>query len=224
MPPAPSEAPIEIETGRGPTAAVIWLHGLGADGHDFAGIVPELRLASALSIRFVFPHAPYRPVTLNGGQVMRAWYDMAVVAQRFRQEPGHIAESVATVHALMRREMARGIAARRIVFAGFSQGGVVALHAGLRAPERVAGLLVLSAAVPDIEELLDESTPASADVPMFLAHGVHDPMVPYALAEQAHAALRAHGRPVRWHSYPIGHTVSGDEIQAIGRWLAEVLA
>ena len=174
-------------------------------------------------MRFVFPHAPQRPVTLNGGYVMRAWYDMAVVERGFHQEPAHIEQSVAAVHALVRREIARGIEARRIVLAGFSQGGVIALHAGLRLPERLAGLLVLSAPMPYVEELLARSTPASAEVPIFLAHGVHDPMAPYTLAEQTLKALRASGRRVDWHSYPMEHTVSLEEVGAIGRWLAEVL-
>jgi len=218
------DAPIEIETARNPRAAVIWLHGLGADGNDFVPIVPELRLPRTLAVRFVFPHAPHRPVTVNGGYVMRAWYDMGVVERDFHQEPAHIDESVATVHALVRRETQRGIDTRRIVLAGFSQGGVIALHAGLLLPEPLAGLLVMSAPMPYVDALLARATPASADVPLFLAHGVHDPMAPYALAEQTWKALRANGRRVEWHSYPIEHTVSLEEIGAIGRWLVKVLS
>lgn len=218
-----TEASIEIETAPRPRASVIWLHGLGADGSDFVGIVPELKLPPALPVRFVFPHAPYRPVTLNNGYVMRAWYDMAVVERGFHQELAHIEQSVATVDQLVRREIERGVDAKRIVLAGFSQGGVVALHAGLQAREPLAGLLILSAPVPGIDELLVRATPASAEVPIFLAHGVHDAMVPYALAEQTLKALRASGRHVTWHSYSMEHTVSMEEVEAIGRWLVDVL-
>lgn len=221
---ATAEAPIEIETGNAPRAAVIWLHGLGADGQDFVPIVPELRLPRQLSVRFVFPHAPYRPVALNGGHVMRAWYDMNITERGLWQDPTHIGQSVEAVHGLVRRETARGIEARRIVLAGFSQGGVVALHAGLSAVQPLAGLLVLSAAVPQVDELLALSTPVSAGIPIFLAQGLHDPVVPYALGEAMFRVLKAAGRPVAWHPYPIAHTVSAEEVAAIGEWLVERFA
>jgi len=217
------DAPLEIETGPNPRAAVIWLHGLGADGNDFVPIVPALGLPPALPLRFVFPHAPYRPVTLNGGYVMRAWYDLAVVDGAFRQDAAHIAQSVEAVQALMRRETERGIDPGAIVLAGFSQGAVVALHAGLRSDTRLGGLLILSAPVPDAAELLAGAAPASADTPIFLAHGMHDPMVSYALGERLYRSLHASGRNVEWHAYPIEHTVSLEEVTAVGRWLTNVL-
>jgi phospholipase/carboxylesterase len=218
------DQPIELQTARNPTAAVIWLHGLGADGNDFAGMVPELALPSSAAVRFVFPHAPMRPVTINGGYVMRAWYDIAPGEGGFRQNAEHIAESVESVHAMIKQESSGGIAASRIVVAGFSQGGAIALHAALRWHQRLGGAIVLSAPAPNIDELLKQASPANADLPIFLAHGKYDPMVPYAYGERLRAQLRAHNRPVEWHAYDVEHGVSLDEIQDIGRFLATVLA
>ena len=166
---------IEIETGASPRAAVIWLHGLGADGHDFEPIVPELGLPAAPALRFVFPHAPLQAVTMNGGAVMRAWYD---VTGDGRQDAAGIRASQARVEALIARERARGVAARSIVLAGFSQGGAVALQTGLRHPERLAGILALSSYLPLPDTLAHEASEANRDVPIFMAHGTQDPVIP----------------------------------------------
>lgn len=216
------EPPIEIETASDPAAAVIWLHGLGADGHDFAGIVPELGLAAP--VRFVFPHAPFRPVTINNGYVMRAWYDVGFGPQGFAQDAGQLAESVALVHALVAREQGRGIPPGRVVLAGFSQGGTVALHAALRHPARLAGAIALSAPAPFIEELLEHAEAANRSLPILLAHGRRDPLVPFATGERARAALAARGYAVEWHPYEIEHTVSHAEIEDVRRFLNRVLA
>lgn len=219
-----AEPPVEIETGSDPAAAVIWLHGLGADGHDFAGIVPELALAAAPAVRFVFPHAPFRPVTINNGYVMRAWYDVGFGPHGFAQDAEHIGESVRLLHGFIAREQGRGIPAARVVLAGFSQGGTVALHAALRFPERLAGVIVLSAPAPFIAELLQDAEPAARETPMLLAHGRRDPVVPFAVGEHARETLVAAGYRVEWHAYDIEHTVSYPEIQDIRRFLARVLA
>ena len=217
------EAPIEVELGRAAKAAVIWLHGLGADGNDFAGIVPELDLPAAAAVRFVFPHAPHRPVTLNNGYVMRAWYDLDMGERGFMQNTAHIDESVRAVHALARREIERGIAPKRIVFAGFSQGGVIALHAGLGWPQALAGIMALSAPVADAVALV-QSARLDRATPIFLGHGQYDQLAPPGLAERAAHALRADGRNVTWRLYPMEHTVSAAEIADMGRWLADALS
>ena len=171
-------AAIEIETGKNPTASIIWLHGLGADGNDFAPIVPELRLPKT-AIRFVFPHAPVRPVTINGGMRMRAWYDIADGANRREDERG-VRASQASIETLIGRERERGTKAERLVLAGFSQGGAIALHTGLRHPERIAGVMALSTYVPVGEKLLPEASAANRNVPIFMAHGSDDPIIPSA--------------------------------------------
>lgn len=219
---AEREAPIEVTLGHSPQAAVIWLHGLGADGNDFAPIVPELRLPAAASVRFVFPHAPHRPVTLNNGYVMRAWYDLGMGERGLMQNPLHIEESIETMHALARREIERGIAPGRIVYAGFSQGGVIALHAGLRWADPLAGIMVLSAPVTDATTLVLAARVAGS-TSIFIGHGQYDQIAPPALAERAAAALRAAGRNVTWRLYPMEHTVSREEIDDMGRWLTSVL-
>ena len=211
---------IEIETGPSPRAAVIWLHGLGADGHDFEPIVPELGMASAPAVRFVFPHAPRQPVTINGGAVMRAWYD---VAGDGRQDAAGVRASQARVEALVARERARGIAARSIVLAGFSQGGAMALQTGLRHPERLAGLLALSGYLPLPESVADEISQANRDVPIFMAHGAHDPLIPLSWAMRSRAHLKILGYAVEWREYPMPHSVCAEEIADIGRWLRVVL-
>jgi phospholipase/carboxylesterase len=218
------DPPVELQTSAPPTATVIWLHGLGADGRDFAGIVPELGLPANLGVRFVFPHAPMRPVTINGGMVMRAWYDIALTAGGFSQNAEHLSESVEISNQLIERERTRGVDASRIVVAGFSQGGAVALHTALRFGQRLAGAIVLSAPVPFIDVLLRGADPANTAVPIFLAHGVADPMVPFALGEAISQQLRALGRPVEWHPYHVAHGVNLEEIRDIGRFLTTVLS
>jgi phospholipase/carboxylesterase len=217
---------IEIETAPNPAAAVIWLHGLGADGNDFAPIVPELRLAGAPAIRFVFPHAPTMPVTINNGYVMRAWYDVSfgdLEGTTRRADEAGVRASQARVDQLIEREMARGIAARQIVVAGFSQGGAIALQTGLRHPQRIAGIMALSTYLPLADRLEAEAAAANRDVPIFYAHGTHDPVIPLAMATASHEKLVASGYAVEWHEYPMQHSVCGEEVAAISTWLTRVL-
>ena len=211
---------LEIETGPSPRAAVIWLHGLGADGHDFEPIVPELGMPAAPAVRFVFPHAPLQPVAINRGAVMRAWYD---VTGDGRQDAEGIRASQVRVEALIARERARGIAARSIVLAGFSQGGAMALHTGLRHPERPAGILALSCYLPLPETLEREASQATRDVPIFMAHGTQDPVIPLSWAMRSRDRLGALGYAVEWHEYPMPHSVCAEEIADIGRWLRAIL-
>jgi phospholipase/carboxylesterase len=217
---------IEIETAPNPAAAVIWLHGLGADGNDFAPIVPELRLAGAPAIRFVFPHAPTMPVTINNGHVMRAWYDVSfgdLEGTTRRADEAGVRASQARVGQLIEREMARGIAARQIVVAGFSQGGAIALQTGLRFPQRVAGIMALSTYLPLADRLEAEAAAANRDVPIFYAHGTHDPVIPLAMATASNEKLIAAGYAVEWHEYPMQHSVCGEEVAAVSAWLTRVL-
>jgi phospholipase/carboxylesterase len=215
---------IEIETGPNPDAAVVWMHGLGADGHDFEPIVPELGLPATTRIRFVFPNAPLRPVTINQGHVMRAWYDVRALAGVRREDEAGVRQSARQVEALLARERQRGIAPGRIVVAGFSQGGAMALHVGLRYPDRLAGILALSCYLPLANALDTELSPANRDLPIFWAHGLHDPMLPLAMAEQGRARLGELGYRIDWHQYPIPHSVSAEEIADVARWLERVLA
>jgi phospholipase/carboxylesterase len=215
---------IEIETAPNPDAAVVWMHGLGADGHDFEPIVPELHLPATARLRFVFPHAPLRPVTINQGHVMRAWYDVRALAGVRREDEAGVRQSARQIEALLARERPRGIAPRRIVIAGFSQGGAMALHVGLRHPDRLAGILALSCYLPLAGALDTERSPANHDVPIFWAHGLHDPMIPRAMAEEGRAQLAELGYRIDWHQYPIPHSVSAEEIADVARWLARVLA
>jgi len=215
---------IEIETAPNPDAAVVWMHGLGADGHDFEPIVPELRLPATTRIRFVFPHAPLRPVTINQGHVMRAWYDVRALAGVRREDEAGVRQSARQIEALLARERQRGIAPRRIVIAGFSQGGAIALHVGLRYADRLAGILALSCYLPLSNTLPTEASPANRDVPIFWAHGLHDPMIPQAMAEQGREQLAELGYQIDWHQYPIPHSVSAEEIADVARWLERVLA
>jgi phospholipase/carboxylesterase len=215
---------LEIETAPNPDAAVVWMHGLGADGHDFEAIVPELRLPATTRIRFVFPHAPLRPVTINQGHVMRAWYDVRALAGVRREDEAGVRQSARQIEALLARERLRGIAPRRIVIAGFSQGGAMALHVGLRYADRLAGILALSCYLQLSNTLPTEASPANRDVPIFWAHGLHDPMIPQAMAEQGRAQLAELGYQIDWHQYPIPHSVSAEEIADVARWLERVLA
>jgi phospholipase/carboxylesterase len=213
---------IEITTGDAPRLAVLWLHGLGADGRDFEPIVPELRLR--LPVRFVFPHAPVRPVTINGGLQMRAWYDILGFDRRAKEDSAGIRESAAAVAELVDREIERGMASERIVLAGFSQGGAIALHTGLRSPKPLAGVLALSTYLPLQATLASERSAANASIPLFMAHGTDDPVLPLALAETSRRALEALGYAVEWHAYPMAHSVCMEEVAAIGAWLAALPA
>ena len=202
-------------------ASIIWLHGLGADGHDFEPIVPELPLPPGLRARFVFPHAPVQSVTINYGHVMPAWYD---VYGDGRQDADGIRVSQGRIEALIARERARGVSTLRIVLAGFSQGGAIALQTGLRHPERLAGILALSTYLPLAETLGAEANPANRDVPIFMAHGTEDPVIPLQRAAISRDQLRKLGHQVEWHEYPMPHAVCPEEIADVGAWLGRVLA
>lgn len=224
---APALEAIELETGNDPTAAVIWMHGLGADGNDFVPIVNELDLTGAPPIRFVFPHAPMRPVSINNGYVMRAWYDVSAgdLEGHGRQaDERGVRESQAAVEALIANEKERGIASRRIVLAGFSQGGAIALHSGLRHGEPLAGVMALSTYLPLAERFAEEAAAANRQTPIFMAHGTQDPVVPQAMGAHSRALLVNAGYDVEWHEYPMQHSVCLEEVIAIGAWLRQVLA
>lgn len=218
---------IELETAPNPTATVIWMHGLGADGNDFVPIVNELDLAGAPAIRFVFPHAPMRPVTINNGYVMRAWYDVSfgdLEGRSRKADEKGVRESQAEIGQLIARENSRGIATANIVLAGFSQGGAVALQAGLRYPEQLAGVMALSTYLPLAESFAQEAAPANAKTALFMAHGTHDPVVPYAMGSGSRELLQKAGYAIEWHEYPMQHSVCLEEVADIGRWLTGVLA
>ncbi len=214
---------IEIETGASPTASVVWLHGLGADGHDFEPIVPELRLPASIPVRFVFPHAPVRPVTLNGGIPMRAWYDIVSLDKESPADAEGIATSRAQVTELVDREVARGVASERIVVAGFSQGGAIALSTALSYQHRLAGIIGLSTYLPLYSEVIAEAAPANVSTPVFLAHGSFDPVVSPQFGEATRDLLQGHDYPVTWREYPMQHAVSPQEIADIAAWLHGVL-
>jgi phospholipase/carboxylesterase len=210
---------IEIESGPNPQAAVIWLHGLGADGHDFEPVVPELRLPKA--VRFIFPHAPVRPVTINNGMRMRAWYDIFQFGGGPEDEAG-IRASEGLLKELISREKKRGLAAGSIVLAGFSQGGAIVLHTGLRYPERLAGIMALSTYLP-LQEKLKEATEANRDLPIFMAHGSYDDIIPLRRAEQSKDLLVKSGYAVDWRTYPMPHSVCPEEIGHISGFLLRIL-
>jgi phospholipase/carboxylesterase len=214
---------VEIETGRDPAGAVIWLHGLGADGHDFEPLVPELVRPGERALRFVFPHAPIRPVTLNGGFAMRAWYDIVALDRHGPEDDTGIRSSQLTVEALIRRENARGIRSEHIVLAGFSQGGAMALFVGVRYPDRLAGIMGLSCYLLRAARLASERGAANQATPVFLAHGTQDPVVVPALGEQARRQLEAAGYAVEWHAYSMPHSVCPEEVADIAAWLRRVL-
>ena len=214
---------VEIESAPQPTAAVIWLHGLGADGHDFASLVPELDLSGCPPIRFIFPHAPSMPVTVNGGYVMPAWYDILGPNLISQQDAAGIQASERAIVALIAHEVARGIPAEHIVLAGFSQGCAMDLHTGLRLPHRLAGIMALSGYLPLVDRLAAERHPANAQTPVFMAHGTQDPVVVLARGEASRDALATLGQPVQWHSYPMPHSLHPREIADISAFLAQVL-
>lgn len=215
---------IETTTGPIPTASVIWLHGLGASGDDFAAIVPELDLADCPPIRFVFPHAPAMPVTINGGYVMPAWYDILGMPGQGREDEAGIRRSALAIEALIARERARGVRSEHIVLAGFSQGCAMVLHTGLRHARPLAGIIALSGYLPLAATLAGERQEANRPTPVFMAHGLSDPVVALARAEASRAVLEGLGQPVQWHTYPMPHSVHPAEIADIGRFLRQVLA
>lgn len=219
----PDTPPIEVETGPNPKWSVIWMHGLGADGSDFEPIVAELGLPDALALRFIFPHAPLRPVTCNGGYVMRAWYDIISLAPDIRQidEPG-LLESRAFVHHLIAREAARGIPSERVILAGFSQGGAVAYLSGLTHPTPLGGIIALSTYIPSANLVSQGLSEANRQTPIFAAHGTEDDVVSLALGEQAVELLRAMGLEPEWRTYDMPHSVCLDEVAEIANWLRRV--
>ena len=218
-----SREAVEVETGRAPAAAVIWLHGLGADGHDFEPIVPELVTPGERALRFVFPHAPIRPVTLNGGYAMRAWYDIAALDRRAPEDESGIRASQAAIETLIRRENARGIASERIVLAGFSQGGAMALFTGTRYAQPLAGIMGLSCYQVLARRFDAERAAANQSTPVFMAHGTQDPVIAAALGEEACRQLQAAGYAVEWHTYSMAHAVCPQEVADIALWLRRVL-
>jgi phospholipase/carboxylesterase len=210
---------IQRDTGPEPRLAVIWLHGLGADGHDFEPIVPELRLPQDTAVRFIFPHAPMQPVTINGGMVMRAWYDITAMDLGSAVDAEGISRSADHLNRLLQATIDSGFAPENIVLAGFSQGGVIALHTALRHPERLAGIIALSTYVALPEQLRESASEANRNLPIFMAHGRHDPVIPFALAERSRDFLLAQGYPVQWRDYPMEHAVHPEEIRDIADWL-----
>ncbi len=206
-----------------PTAAhshsVIWMHGLGASGHDFEPAVPALGLPRALGVRFVFPHAPVQPVTVNGGMRMPSWYDIKVLDLKDRQDFDGIHESAGLIRALITAEMESGIPANRIVLAGFSQGGAMALHVGLRYEQSLAGILALSTYLPLENTVADEASEANRNTPIMVCHGTHDPVIPVHYGKASADKLSAMGYPVEWHEYPVDHSVSLQELVDVGNWL-----
>lgn len=212
-----TEDAVVLEPAAQPRAAVIWLHGLGADGHDFVPIVPELELDD-LAIRYTFPHAPVRPVTLNGGMRMRAWYDIPSVRDFNKQDEAGIRDSQRILGGFVQRELDDGIAAEKIVLAGFSQGGAIVLHSGLRFPQQLAGILALSTYLP-LANRIDEALAERRDTPILMCHGEHDPMLPIGLGEGSRDLLLERGYAVEWHQYPMQHQVCAEEIAHVADWL-----
>jgi phospholipase/carboxylesterase len=210
---------IEIETAPNPQHAVIWLHGLGADGHDFEPIVPELVDPGWPALRFIFPHAPVRPVTINGGMPMRAWYDIVGMEIAQRQDERGMRESVAELEELVAREMARGVASDRILLAGFSQGGAIALACGLRHAHKLGSIIALSTYLPMAEKTAAEAAAANRATPIFFAHGTADPVVPLVLGEMSRNHLQGLGYAIEWHDYPMAHQVCAEEIADLRRFI-----
>jgi phospholipase/carboxylesterase len=220
---SPALDAIEIETGPNATHSVIWLHGLGADGNDFAPLVPALQIPSTLPVRFVFPHAPVQPVTINGGMVMRSWYDILEPSLVRQEDEAGILASEKAIHTLIEQEMARGIPSERILLAGFSQGCAMTLHTGLRYPKRLAGLICLSGYLP----LADRAAPAwheaNRQTPLFIAHGSHDPVVSIERGLASKDLLVANGYAVQWHTYPMPHSVCPEEVGDIASFMRQTL-
>jgi phospholipase/carboxylesterase len=215
---------IEMQTAANPQRCVIWMHGLGADGHDFAPIVPELGLSRAAAVRFIFPHAPMQPVTINNGYVMRAWYDILEPDLVRREDEKGLRASQALIENLIARETSRGIKAANLVLAGFSQGGAIAFQTGLRHPERLAGIMALSTYLPIANTVAAERSAANQDVPIFMAHGTQDPVIVLSRATSSRDRLVELGYSVEWHQYTMPHSVCPEEIRDIGEWLRKVLS
>lgn len=214
---------IEYQSGINPGWSVIWLHGLGADGHDFEPVARQLGFADSPAIRFIFPHAPIMPITINGGLKMRGWYDIKDAAFEHEQDRDGIEQSAALVSDLIAQENQRGIATERIFIAGFSQGGAIALFAGLRLQQRLAGIIALSTYLPEANSTDLERSAANQLVPLFIAHGVYDPVIPLTLAEHSKAVLARLSYSIQWQTYPMPHAVSAEEIADIGEFIATIV-
>jgi phospholipase/carboxylesterase len=219
-----SEQSVVLEPAATADAAVIWLHGLGADGYDFVPIVDELRLPPTMAVRFIFPHARPRPVTINNGFVMRAWYDITGLGPDRKEDGEGIRESAGVVDDYIEQQSARGVTNERIVIAGFSQGGAIALHASLRYPQRLGGVMALSTYLPLNDTVAAEAAPANKDLPILMCHGLRDPMVPATLGQASRDLLTGLGYKVEWQSYPMEHQVCMEEVLDISKWLQARLA
>jgi phospholipase/carboxylesterase len=214
---------VTVETGPKPAYTIIWMHGLGADGHDFEPLVPELLDGSTPTLRFVFPHAPVRPVTLNNGYPMRAWYDIVGIDRRSAEDLKGIGESADAIGGLIHREHARGITSDHIVIAGFSQGGAMALHLATRHPDRFAGVIALSCYLPQARDLAKSRNGANLSTPIFMAHGTQDPVVPFPLADESRQLLQRAGYRLDWHTYPMPHGLCEPEVSDLRTWLKRTL-
>ena len=212
---------ITLETGQSPRHSIIWLHGLGADGEDFVSIAQEMSLPVA--VRYIFPHAPQQPVTINGGVVMRAWYDVIATSTGFQQDAAGIRASQAAIELLIAQEKQRGITAENIYLAGFSQGGAIALHTGLRHAQRMGGIIALSTYLPLAETLPHETSAAARNIPVFMAHGHDDPIIPFALGQASSEILRGQGYRLEWHAYAMQHSVCMEEVRDVAVWLTQRL-
>lgn len=215
-------AEIIIETGKNPTHAIIWLHGLGADGNDFVPIVPQFQFPESLSIRFIFPHAPVQPVTINNGYKMRAWYDILGLDRNSNQDETGIRKSEQFIQQLIAQQIAQGIQAKNIFIAGFSQGGAMALHTGLRYPEKLAGIIALSTYLPLADLVEAEKQSANHDIPIFLAHGKSDSVIELDFARLAKSRLEKFNYPVDWHIYNMAHSVCNEEIKDLSQWITKI--
>ena len=213
---------VSVETGPNPTFSIIWMHGLGADGHDFEPLVPELLEDGMPSLRFVFPHAPVRPVTINNGYQMRAWYDIIGIDRRSAEDFEGINATSQAIAALIQAENERGIPTNRIALAGFSQGGAMALHIATRYPQEFAGVIALSCYLPAARELATARHPANQATPIFMAHGSQDPVVPIALGDESRHLLETEGYPVEWHVYPMPHALCEPEVTDLRSYLAKI--
>jgi phospholipase/carboxylesterase len=215
---------VTVETGPRPAWTIIWMHGLGADGHDFEPLVPELLEAGMPAIRFVFPHAPVRPVTINNGYPMRAWYDIIAIDRRSAEDSKGITESADAIGGLIHREHARGIGSDHILVAGFSQGGAMALHLATHHPDKFAGVIALSCYLPMARDPARLRNGANQRTPIYMAHGTQDPVVPLALGEESRQLLTTAGYDVAWHTYPMPHSLCEPEVSDIRAWLTRTLA
>jgi len=210
---------IELVTGADPKGTVIWMHGLGADCWDFVSVVKELGLPADLPLRFIFPQAPARAITINNGQVMPGWYDISMAELHRKPDEAGVRQSQASIDQLVAREIGRGIAAEKIILAGFSQGGAIALQVGLRHRESLGGILALSTYLTLEDSLAVEATIANTNIPILMAHGTQDPLIPLSLALASRAKIEARGYKVDWHEYPMPHSVCMEEIEDIGVWI-----